>query len=350
MLKNRWNYTAAHEKNRFTVTMLLISSTALFLFMLIERMVRFGYRAVAHYFNVIFNENSILYNFFSSVSDEEFDFIVYNIVVTIAFWGAFVIACAVLMLFLKRISTKADLDIAHRVSFRFKMPKNVVVLLFVGLGVMYFFSMVAFGFDFVLTRFGVERRVFEGWAFPKTGFGIFIYFFSHVISPSILEEFLCRYLMLNVLRKYGDGFAITVSSVFFGLLHGNVNQFFFATGIGFFLAYYAIKTKSIWFPIILHIFVNSLAIFWNFISYYGGEELFMLIFYLTMALVFCISVIYIIWLIRTRYDFSLKPHQNYVLVTRRHKIIGFFNVATIIFIIMAVWRSMGVYYISGAYW
>ena len=347
LLKNRWNCTTAHERNRFSVTMYLISSTTLFLFILMDRMIGFGYRVA----RLILDENGIFRNFLSSISDEEFNMLASNLIAIIAFWGACIISFAVLMLFLKRISTKADFDINNRVSFRFKMPKNTVALLFVGLGVVYFFATIAFGFDFALSRFGVERRTFDGTAFfPGTGVGVFIYFFAYVVSPSILEEFLCRYLMLNALRKYGDGFAITVSSVFFGLLHGNVNQFFFTTAIGFFLAYYAIKTKSIWFPIILHVFINSSAMFWSFMSYYSSEELFTLLSSLIMTIIFGISAIYMIWLIKTRYDFSLKPRQDYVPITRRQKIVGFFNVATIIFIVIAIWQSMGAYYISGAYW
>ena len=351
MLKNRWNYISAHEKNRFSITMLLMSSTVLFLFILLNRMIRFGYRAVDYYFNVILNENSILYNFFYSLSDQEFHFFIYNIIMTIALWGAIVISCAVLMLFLKKLSTKADRDVSNRISFRFKLPKNMLILLFVGLGVIYFFVMIAMGFDFALSRFGIERRTIETMAFfPRTGAGVFLYFFAYVISPSILEEFLCRYLMLNALRKYGDGFAITVSSVFFGFLHGSSGHFFFATGIGFFLAYYTIKTHSIWFAIIFHAFINSLAIFWSFVSYYGGEGLFLVLSYLSQTLIFGISVIYIVWLIKKRYDFSLKPCSNYIFLSRRQKIWGFFNVSTIIFIMMAIEQSMGAYYISGAYW
>ena len=335
-----------NEKNRFSVTMYLVSSTALFLFILLDRMIGFGHRVA----RIILNENGIFRNFLSSISDEEFHILASNLITTIAFWGSFVITCAVFMLFIKRISTKADSNINNRVSFRFKMPKNAIVLLFVGLGIMYFFAMIAGGFDLALSRFGVERRFFGGMPVPKTGVGIFIHFFAYVISPSILEEFLCRYLMLNALRKYGDGFAITVSSVFFGLLHGNVSHFFFATAIGFFLAYYAIQTKSIWFPIILHAFINSSAMFWSFMSYYNSEELVIVLSSLMTTIIFGISAIYMIRLIKTRYDFSLKPRQDYVPITRRQKIVGFFNVSTIIFIIIAIWQSSYAYYISGAYW
>jgi membrane protease YdiL (CAAX protease family) len=213
------------------------------------------------------------------------------------------------------------------------------------------FGTLSILFDLFLGAFGIEKLVYERTPFPQTAFGVIIYFFALVVSPSILEEFFCRYLILNALRKYGDAFAIIVSSVFFGLLHGRTNAFFFATAIGFFCAYFAIKTKSIWFPIIFHAFNNAMSMFWHFVvsssEAHDFERLAEVIFQTYLTIIFGISLIYIIRLIIKK-DLSLIGRRDYIHINRGRKTAVFFNAATIIFIIMAIARSTAEYYI-GAY-
>ena len=69
---------------------------------------------------------------------------------------------------------------------------------------------------------------------PKLLFGVA----SVALLPAICEEFTHRGLLLNGTRKlWGYKTAIIVSSIFFGLMHLNIQQFFFATILGIFMAY-----------------------------------------------------------------------------------------------------------------
>lgn len=80
-----------------------------------------------------------------------------------------------------------------------------------------------------------------------------------VIFAPILEELWFRGLVLESLRPYGNGFAIFISAILFGITHANLAQFFYATAIGFFLAYIAIHTGSIIVPMILHAIMNGIS-------------------------------------------------------------------------------------------
>lgn len=84
-------------------------------------------------------------------------------------------------------------------------------------------------------------------------------FIQAVIFAPILEELWFRGLVLESLRPYGNGFAIFVSAILFGITHANLAQFFYATAIGFFLAYIAIHTGSIVVPMILHAMMNGIS-------------------------------------------------------------------------------------------
>lgn len=80
-----------------------------------------------------------------------------------------------------------------------------------------------------------------------------------VIFAPILEELWFRGVVLESLRPYGNGFAIFVTAILFGITHANLAQFFYATAIGVFLAYVAIHTGSIIVPMILHAIMNGIS-------------------------------------------------------------------------------------------
>lgn len=75
-----------------------------------------------------------------------------------------------------------------------------------------------------------------------------------IIGP-IFEEFIYRGAVLRSLEKYGRWFAILVSGVLFGMMHGNFYQIFMAIGVGIILGYLATE-YSIKLTIILHICNN----------------------------------------------------------------------------------------------
>jgi membrane protease YdiL (CAAX protease family) len=343
LLNNRWSYTSVYEKRQFAFTVFLISSAVLLEFILLRVVRNAVVDAIRRFLDLPFRENSPVYSFFSPMPDEEFYFLLNNIASALVLWISFSVSCAALMLFLSKVMTKADHNINNKISFKFKMPENWLMLMLLGLAVMYLFSTVSIIFDIFLGSFGLEKMPVEMPAFPQTAVGVFMYFFALVISPAILEEFFCRYLILNALRKYGDGFAIAASSVFFGLLHGQTNAFFYATAMGFFLGYFAVKTKSIWFPIILHAFVNFMAMMQHLVSDSADENLSHLIISSFRLVLFALALIYIIALIIRKKDLSLTKRRDYIHFSSGRKTFVFFNAATVIFIILALVRSAGEY-------
>lgn len=89
-----------------------------------------------------------------------------------------------------------------------------------------------------------------------------------VISP-ICEEIIFRKFLLKPLRAYGDMAAALVSSVIFGLYHGNFDQFAYAALAGFFYALIAIRSESIIPSIVFHAANNLLMTF----GVYAPEKL-----------------------------------------------------------------------------
>lgn len=79
-----------------------------------------------------------------------------------------------------------------------------------------------------------------------------------VLAP-VLEEFWFRGIIQTGLEKYGNGFAILVSALLFGIAHGNVHQFSYATVMGILVGYVRYASKSLLATTIIHSIINSIA-------------------------------------------------------------------------------------------
>ena len=79
-----------------------------------------------------------------------------------------------------------------------------------------------------------------------------------VIAP-VFEEFFTRGIMYDALKPYGTGMAILISSLLFGLMHGNLYMLFYTTAYGLALGYIRYATDSLFTVTILHAIVNSIG-------------------------------------------------------------------------------------------
>ncbi|MCL2212236.1 MAG: CPBP family intramembrane metalloprotease [Oscillospiraceae bacterium] len=80
-----------------------------------------------------------------------------------------------------------------------------------------------------------------------------------VILAPIFEELIFRKLLIDRLRQYGKWPAIIMSSIAFGLFHGNVAQMVYAALVGIILGVIYERYGNVWHVIILHFMVNFMA-------------------------------------------------------------------------------------------
>lgn len=83
-------------------------------------------------------------------------------------------------------------------------------------------------------------------------FSLFIY--TTFFGPFV-EEIIFRGILLRNLEKYGKVFAIIITSLLFGVLHGDIFQGLSAVMAGIILAYISIEYSIVW-AIVLHIINN----------------------------------------------------------------------------------------------
>jgi len=84
-------------------------------------------------------------------------------------------------------------------------------------------------------------------------------FFLTVIMAPLVEELLFRKALINRTMKYGEGVAVLLSGVMFGLIHGNLYQIPYAFSIGCVLGYVYLRSGNLGITIALHAFTNLMG-------------------------------------------------------------------------------------------
>ena len=81
-------------------------------------------------------------------------------------------------------------------------------------------------------------------------------FIAVVIIAPILEELVFRSFIINRTRAYGEKTAVVFSALLFGLYHGNIQQFFYAFGLGLIFGFIYVRTGKVRYTIFLHMIIN----------------------------------------------------------------------------------------------
>ncbi len=173
--------------------------------------------------------------------------------------------------------------------------------------------------------------------------------FSVILAP-IAEEILMRKLLIDRLSKYGSGFALVVSSVAFGLFHGNFYQFFYAAFLGFVLGYLYIR-GGLKYSIFLHMIINFIgsvlsSLFIDAINVIATTEnidavpysaFFTVVFYSFIIVALLIYGVFLIFRKLKRDEFSFKSLRDARLTIPKKSVAKsvFANVGMILFLIIS---------------
>ncbi|MDD2417727.1 MAG: type II CAAX endopeptidase family protein [Oscillospiraceae bacterium] len=145
---------------------------------------------------------------------------------------------------------------------------SVVLVLLAGMAICVFANFITSYITFFLSQFGIlppEMPSYLENNIPSFIMNIIVF----AVLPAILEEMVYRGYVLRTLLKYGNGFALVVSSLLFALMHGNLQQIPFAFIVGLACGYLMISTGQIWPAMMLH-FLNN---FMSTLLQYAGMSL-----------------------------------------------------------------------------
>ncbi|MBQ8444696.1 MAG: CPBP family intramembrane metalloprotease [Clostridia bacterium] len=174
-------------------------------------------------------------------------------------------------------STKQKpLEIFRFYGFKKISWKGVLISFVMGVVVYILTVYVATFFNIILQMLGYQ----SAGSTPMESYPIWLLFlnlFLSAVLPAFCEETAHRGMVLN-----GTGatkkrsIAIILTSILFGLLHCNIEQFFYATLIGFFLGYICSVMENIYPAVIIHFTNNAISIFMGYSNFHnlGANVLF----------------------------------------------------------------------------
>lgn len=174
---------------------------------------------------------------------------------------------------LNGLANSAIFGIAGLVFIKILKTEPSEALIFKKVGFIKLCGLVAIGFSVsmlsnLLTSlfinniytFGVDLNINLDSPVSNSPVEIIIYLLSTALVPAFSEEILFRGAILSGLRKYGDAFAVFVSSLLFGLFHGNFVQIPFAFIVGIILGFTVVYTNSMLPAILIHMSNNAYAV------------------------------------------------------------------------------------------
>ncbi len=137
-------------------------------------------------------------------------------------------------------------------------PGSFVICIMICIGLMIAGNLVGNAINLLLTTLFSDLDAFtlNDYVFNDSPY---FFLFLAVICAPIVEEIILRKVFIDRVRKYGDGWAILLSGLLFGLLHGNFTQFFYAAALGAFLAFIYVRTGKIQYTIGLHMILNFIG-------------------------------------------------------------------------------------------
>ena len=154
---------------------------------------------------------------------------------------------------------------ANRISISETVPLgkpkkgNRLAMFFIGLSLCAFANIANSYAGYFFSGFGINYNVDYG-ENPSGIFGFLLSFLATAVVPAFMEEFACRGLIMGILRKYGDGFAVLMTAAVFGFMHGNFDQMPFAFMVGLALGYIVVQTNSLWIAVAVHAANNFVSV------------------------------------------------------------------------------------------
>ena len=221
---------------------------------------------------------------------------------------------------------------------QFKTFDKKIGLACIGIGMMtcVYADFTAYSLLFNLNSIGLYPHI-PDFPYDNNTASIIMYIISLSIIPPLVEEFAYRGIVLGSLRQYGDGFAILVSSVLFGLMHANFLQTPCTFIAGLILGFLTVRLNSILPAMIIH-FLNNFSfviltiIEKNFGSYY--QTLVQNLFFLKLILIGILCLIYI--LNKDKNFFSIQRSTSVLNLKQKFKVFSSGAAMIIALVIFAI--------------
>lgn len=176
-----------------------------------------------------------------------------------------VIMFAIPLLLHKVFVTKSFKQTFKQIGFCSISLKMLGITIVLGFCLYFFNLFVATSSQTIIRLFGYETLPFSTNTISTSYGQLFKEFALSCLLPGICEEVLHRGIMLMSRKEYSNTrFCLITSSILFGLMHLNINQFFYAALLGGMMGYVSLVSGSIIPSIIIHFMNNFFSTYFSY--------------------------------------------------------------------------------------
>ena len=204
-------------------------------------------------------------------------------------------------------------------AFGYRKISPKIILCSIGMGFIAFFIIIFVStfFSIFIQLLGYQPYVSYASNSKMTFATFLLSMLTVAVMPALFEEFSHRGMLLSGYSKLSSIRAIVLSGLLFGLMHLNINQFFYAFVVGMLLATCALITKSIWPSVIIHFINNGLNTYLdyaqsnnlfgaNFSEFISFSNVNIFARFLLYSFIICIVVYCCIWLLFKMFTITKK--------------------------------------------
>ncbi len=149
------------------------------------------------------------------------------------------------------------------------------------------------------------------------------------LAGPVVEELVYRGVVIKLLAPYGKGLAVFVSALFFGLMHGNLEQTVPTFIGGLLFASVAVYSDSIVPTIIIHVANNTIASINDFGKAVGKDfsKLYLAISIPLMVVGFYVLIVFLIDMLK-----EMSKNSNYAMPASKRTLTVFLNVLMVAYV------------------
>ncbi len=213
-----------------------------------------------------------------------------------------------------------------------KLDRNyMIALFFFGISICMIANILTYIFTMFMSVFGVELSN-PSEIYSNSPLSIFLMIFTNSVIPAIFEEFLFRGVILGAFRRFGDFFAILISSILFSTMHNSLIQIPFSLIVGLALGFIVVKTTSLIPAILIHFGNNFISCLMEIVSHNVNESLGNLTFIVLICCLIILGIFSMLYLGQYTNFFEVWGH--YGKLSLKDKMICFISSPTIIIFII----------------
>lgn len=214
--------------------------------------------------------------------------ILYQVIYALLYAAAFVAPVIFFCLVRRRVRPP------EAMYLRFKMGKNSIFYLFVGLAVINAAAMLNASIIEIFSFSSASTEELFGAA--TSNLELVLQFMVIAVVPAFVEELLFRGVVLSNLMPFGKTAAVLGSALLFGVMHQNLAQLLYATVAGLVLGYIYVATRSIWPCVMLHFANNALSVLQGALVERLPEEEAMAIYTVMQVVIYALGILFAVLL------------------------------------------------------